>query len=196
MPVLVLPSFKADHGAHIMSLSDLASIGSLVSGAAVLGSLIYLALQVQHADRNQQASIRHSRITRVVDILNARLGPDVADAWRHGVQNPDEITQTEVTQFLTMCTAYFAHLEDSFFQHEEGLLNEAAFAFVLSGTRALAGYPGIRAAWKSNVRPLHAAGRFRDFMDGAVARASREPPNRYPTVDEWRAAYAAETASA
>ena len=44
-----------------MSLSDLASIGSLVSGVAVLGSLIYLALQVRQTDRNQQAAIRHSR---------------------------------------------------------------------------------------------------------------------------------------
>lgn len=37
-----------------MSLSDLASIGSFVSGVAVLASLIYLALQVRqntHAHR-------------------------------------------------------------------------------------------------------------------------------------------------
>ena len=38
--MLVLPSLRADHGAHIMSLSDLASIGSLVSGLAVLVSLV------------------------------------------------------------------------------------------------------------------------------------------------------------
>jgi hypothetical protein len=41
-----------------MSLTDLASIGSLVSGVAVLVSLIYLSLQVKQAERNQQASIR------------------------------------------------------------------------------------------------------------------------------------------
>ena len=56
------------------------------------------------------------------------------------------------------------------------------------------GYPGYRTAWKTQRRGF--AGRFRDFMDGIVADASREPSNHAPSVDEWRAAYAAETASA
>ena len=178
-----------------MSLSDLASIGGLVSGAAVLGSLIYLALQVRQTDRNQQASIRHSRITRVVDLLVARLDPGVTDAWRRGSQSPDDITQTEVSQFLTLCRAQFAHLEDSFYLHEEGLLNEDAFALVLAGSRSMASSPGFRAAWQSNVRRFH-TGRFVDFMDGVVASARLEPPAHIPTVDEWRAAYAAEVAIA
>jgi hypothetical protein len=179
-----------------MSLSDLASIGSLVSGAAVLGSLIYLALQVRQTKHNQQASIRHSRVTRIVDMQLARLDPDVADAWRRGAQNPEEITQTEVTQFLGICTAMFNHLEDSFYQHEEGLLNEAAFEMVLAGTLGMAGHPGWRVAWKNSGRRVHPAGRYRDWLDGIVARASLEPQTHIPSVDEWRAAYAAETASA
>jgi hypothetical protein len=56
-------------------------------------------------------------------------------------------------------------------------------------------YPGIRVAWKSHVRRNH-AGRFRDFMDGIIAGAGREPPSHFPSVDQWRAAYAAETVSA
>jgi hypothetical protein len=178
-----------------MPLSDLASIGSLVSGAAVLGSLIYLALQVRQADRNQQALIRQGRITRGVDIQLARLDPAVADAALRGAHNPDEITQTELSQFLSLCRAMFNHYEDSFYQHQEGLLNEYAFATVLAGARALAGYPGYRAAWKSTVRRAH-AGPFRDFMDSIVASARLEPPTRVPSVDEWRAAFAAETVSA
>jgi hypothetical protein len=176
-----------------MSLSDLASIGSLVSGVAVLGSLIYLALQIRQTDRNQQASIRHSRVTRVVDMLLTRADPCVADAWRRGLQSPDEITQTELTQFLLLCRANFFHIEDSFFQHEEGLLNESAYATALAAARALAGSPGWRAAWKAT-RRQH-AGRFGDFMDGLVARTGLEAPNYFPSVDEWRAAYAAETTS-
>jgi hypothetical protein len=176
-----------------MSLSDLASIGSLVSGVAVLGSLIYLALQVRQTERNQQASIRHSRVTRAVDILLAQADPGLSDAWRHGAQNPDDITQAELSQFLSVCRALFYHLEDGFYQHQEGLLNEVAFATMLAGTRAFAGYPGYRTAWKT-ARREH-ADPFGNFMDGIIARARLEP-TRIPSVDEWRAAYAAETASA
>jgi hypothetical protein len=184
-----------------MSLSDLSSIGSLVSGVAVLVSLVLLFFQlrqlnqqVRQAERNQQASIRHSRITRVVDFNLTQADPRVADAWRRGSQSPDDITQTEVSQFQALCRAMFLHLEDSFYQHQEGLLNEAAYATMLAGTRTLAGVPGVRAAWKA--QRLGHAGRFGDFMDGAVARAGLEPPFVIPSVDEWRAAFAAETASA
>lgn len=50
-----------------MSLSDLASLGSFVSGFAVLVSLVYLALQVRQAEKNQRAVLNHGYITRVTD---------------------------------------------------------------------------------------------------------------------------------
>jgi hypothetical protein len=184
-----------------MSLSDLASIGSFVSGAAVLVSLIFLYFQlrqlgqqVRQAERNQQASIRHSRITRAVDIQLARADPGLTEAWRHGARGSIEVTQTEVDQFLTLCRAQFLHLEDGFHQHEEGLLNEDAFTTVLAGVRTLASIPGVRVAWERNRRNY--GGRFVAFVDGVVASARLEPPNRTQSVDEWRAAIAAETVSA
>jgi len=185
-----------------MSLSDLASLGSFVSGLAVLISLVLLFFQlrqlnqqVRQTERNQQASIRHGRITRGVDIQLARADPGAADAWRRGVLNPEEISQTEVIQFLAQCRAMFLHYEDSFYQHEDGLLNEDAYATVLAAANAFTRVPGVRAAWKSGVRGAH-AGLFLDFMDGVVARASLDPTTHTLTVGEWRAAYAAETASA
>ena len=173
-----------------MSLSDLASLGSLVSGAAVLGSLIYLALQVRQTDRNQQASIRQGRTTRAVDLLLAQLEPGVANAWRRGLEAPDELTETELGQFLSLCRAQFHHVEDAFYQHEEGLLHDAAFATVLAGMRGLARFPGTRAAW-ALIRRTH-TGPFADFMGDLVARARLEPPYHRPSLDEWRVNFAAE----
>ena len=63
-----------------MSLSDLASIGSFVSDVAVVVSLIYLSVQVRHADRNQQAAIRQGRSTRTVDLFMLATDPSAADA--------------------------------------------------------------------------------------------------------------------
>ncbi len=60
------------------SLTDLASVGSLISSVAVLISLIYLALQVRQAEKNQQASIRQGRATRAVDIILAAGDPALA----------------------------------------------------------------------------------------------------------------------
>ena len=172
-----------------MSLSDLASLGSFVSGLAVLTSLLYLALQVRQTERNQQISIRHSRVSRIVELELALADPRVASAWAHGSSSPQEITQTELSQFTNLCRAFFFHFEDSFYQREEGLLNDDAFETVVAGARLLARKPGLRAAWKL-ARP-NFGGRFLDFMDGVVAGAAVEPPVDL-SLDAWKVAFASE----
>jgi hypothetical protein len=172
-----------------MSLSDLASVGSFVAGFAVLISLIYLALQVRQTKRNQQISIRHSRASRNVELHLALADPAVADAWLHGSGSPQEITQTELSQFTNLCRAFFFHFEDSFYQREEGLLNDDAFETVVAGVRLLARRPGVRAAW-SFARP-NFGGRFLEFMDGVVAGAAVEPPKDL-SLEAWKVAFASE----
>jgi len=172
-----------------MSLSDLASVGSFVSGFAVLASLIYLALQVRATERNQQVSIRHSRASRTVDLHLALADPTAADAWQHGLASPQELTGTELSQFINLCRAHFFHFEDSFYQREGGLLNDEAFETVVAGARLSARSPGFRAAWKM-ARP-NFGGRFRDFMDGVVAGPATEPPVGL-SLEAWKVAFASE----
>jgi hypothetical protein len=172
-----------------MSLSDLASLGSFVSGFAVLISIIYLAIQVKLTKRNQQIAIRHSRATRIVELHLRLADPAVADAWLHGSGSPQEITQTELSQFINLCRALFFHFEDSFYQREEGLLNDEAFETVVAGARLSARSPGWRAAWRI-ARP-NFAGRFLDFMDGVVAGAATEPPVDL-SLEAWKVAFASE----
>jgi len=172
-----------------MSLSSLASLGSFVSGFAVLISLIYLARQVRQTEHNQKISIRHSRVSRIVELQVALADPAVADAWLHGSGNPQEITQTELSQFFNLCRAHFFHFEDSFYQREEGLLNDNAFETVVAGARLLARSPGLRAAWRM-ARP-NFGGRFLDFMDGVVAGSALEPPVDL-SVEAWKVAFASE----
>jgi hypothetical protein len=173
-----------------MSLSDLAAVGSFVSGFAVLASLIYLALQVRQTKRNQQIAIRHSRATRVVELHLALADSAVADAWLHGLASPQEITETELSQFINLCRALFFHFEDSFYQREEGLLNDDAFETVVAGARLSARSPGWRAAWKM-ARP-NFGGRFLAFMDGVVARSATEAPVDL-SLEAWKVAFASET---
>ena len=172
-----------------MSLAVLASLGSFVSGFAVLISLIYLARQVRQAERNQQISIRHSRVSRTVELHLALSDPAVADAWLHGSASPQELTRTELSQYIHVCRAYFFHFEDSFYQREEGLLNDEAFETVVAGVRLSARSPGWRAAWRI-ARP-NFGGRFRDFMDREVARSAVEAPVDL-SLEAWKVAFASE----
>ena len=172
-----------------MLLSDLASLGSFINGLAVLISLIYLALQVRQTKRNQQIAIRHSRVSRIVELQLALADPAVADAWLHGSGSPQEITRTELNQFINLCRALFFHFEDSFYQREEGLLNDDAFETVVAGARLSARSPGWRAAWRI-ARP-NFGGRFLAFMDGVVAASALESPVDL-SLETWKVAFASE----
>jgi hypothetical protein len=172
-----------------MSLSDLASLGSFVSGFAVLISLIYLSLQVRQTKRNQQIAIRHSRVTRIVELQLALADPGVTNAWFHGSGNPEKITQAELSQYINLCRALFFHFEDSFYQREEGLLNDEAFETVVAGVRLSARSPGWRAAWRL-ARP-NFGGTFLAFMDGLVAKSAVEPPVDL-SLEAWKIAFASE----
>jgi hypothetical protein len=171
-----------------MSLSDLASVGSFVSAAAVLTSLVYLSLQVRVTERNQQISIRHSRASRIVQLQLALADPVMADAWLHGLAHPEKITQTELTQFENLCRALFFHFEDSFYQRQEGLLNDDAFETVVAGVRFLARNPGWRAAWK--ISRSNFGGPFLSFMDGLVVKAAEPPTDA--SLEAWKTAFASE----
>jgi hypothetical protein len=172
-----------------MSLSDLASLGSFVSGFAVLASLIYLSLQVRLAKRNQQIAIRHSRVTRTVELHLALADSSAAEAWLRGSGMPQEITHAQISQYYNLCRAHFFHFEDSFYQRDEGLLNDDAFETVVSGARLSARSPGWRAAWK--FARVNFGGRYRAFMDKVVADSAAEPPVDL-SPEAWKAAFAAE----
>ncbi len=175
-----------------MSPSDVAAIGSLVSGFAVLVSLIYLSLQVKQAERNQQASIRAARATRIVDLMLACTDPAVADAVLKGQQGSDEMSGTQLFQFTNYATARFFNAEDAFYQHREGLLNAFTFDAVSNGLRISLTSAAMRVIYK---RQRVMMGReFVEFVDQLLATTAITP-----NVDQsaqFKADIAAELAQA
>jgi hypothetical protein len=74
-----------------MTLSDLAALGSFVSGVAVMVSLVFLYfqvrqvnLQVRQAERNQRATIAQVRAGRSVEAILTQTDASVAAAFRRG----------------------------------------------------------------------------------------------------------------
>ena len=172
-----------------MALSDLASIGSFVSGVVVFVSLIYLSLQVRQAEKNQQASIRQGRTDRVVEINLKFSDPAVADAVDKGMTGAEDISRTELRQFRGFFRASFYNAEDSFYRHKEGLLNEAAFASYIASQRSAFILPGYRAAWKLTRNIFQAE--FVEFMDKLLGEAPVLTISEDPLA-QWKASVAKE----
>jgi hypothetical protein len=180
-----------------MSLSDLASIGSFVSGFAVLLSLVFLYfqlkqvnLQVRQTEKNQQALIRQNRATRVVDLIMRRAEGSLVDAVRKGQAGDDDITLTELTQYRFNCVAQFFNLEDTYYQHVEGLLNDAAFASFVLSLKTLFATVGMQAMWETN-RPAFPVD-FVQFIDKVIAETLVTQSG--DALASWKTAIAAKRA--
>jgi len=62
-----------------MSLSDLAALGSFVSGVAVVVSFIFMALQMRQSNQNQKSLMQQGRSARTVDILMKMTEPGLSE---------------------------------------------------------------------------------------------------------------------
>ncbi len=170
-----------------MTLSDLASVGSLISGIAVLISLIYLSAQMRQNSRHSQALIQQGRASRTVEILTRWAEFDWTEGMEACLAGSPNVTTRDVRRFISLMRAYFVNYEDSFLQHRQGLLGDAAFANVEAALRATMTGPGHRAAWGFARSAFDRA--FQDYMDEVVAGTTAVTATS--VLERWKAVTAA-----
>lgn len=127
-----------------MSLSDLASIASIISSLAVAASLIYLGVQAHQNAKHTRALIQAERIDR---LMNQMIGFSDADKCAaYLVGNSQEATPSAIKerQFMMQCLAQTATMLDVFTQHNDGLLSDEQFNGVCATYRAWLREPGFR----------------------------------------------------
>ena len=175
-----------------MSLSDLASVGSLVSGVAVLVSLIYLSLQIRQAERNQRALMQQGRANRVSDSALRLAEPGMSLVFNKGRSGDDNLTSEEISQFMNICRAAFLSAEDSLLHHLSGQLDGAAFGSFLAGAKSIFQSPGLRAAWCLSSQQY--GSEFREFMNKLMTETSLAAP--VDALSAWRSELAKQKAYA
>ena len=167
-----------------MTLADLSSLGSFISGIAVMVSLVYLALQVRQNTKHSQALIQQGRAARIADtaLRIAELRAD--DGLNSCFDGVPDASAKDVSRFLNVARAVFISAEDSFLQAEEGLLGFTAFESFKASLRAGMGSSGLATAWIMT-RDMHEQ-KFRAFMDDINGDLNRTVSSR--SADAWRTA--------
>lgn len=137
-----------------MSLSDFSAIGSFVSGVAVLISLVFLFFQLRQinaqvlqTERNQQAAIRDSRATRMVDFFMRSTEVLLVDSVSKCGRGDSDIADTQIAQFRAYTVARLYNAEAAFNEYKLGLLDEVVFVSIDRGLRASLALPGAHAMY-------------------------------------------------
>ena len=153
-----------------MSLEQIFYLSQSVASVAVIGTLIYLGLQVRAAERSQRAIMQQGRADRAANGALALADADLAGVFRKAAAGDTGLTREEFTQWMMICRALFLSGEDSFLQHKAGQLDQRAFDSYVAGLHFYMGSPGMRAAWKVSARQFGKD--FRDFVDSALVQTS------------------------
>ena len=166
-----------------MSLSDLADLGELLGGVAVVASLVYLAVQIRQNTRTVRASTLHQN-TDLWSSLFLRLAePDLARAYVAGMAGQSDMKPLQYTQFFFICRSMFLAFENQYYQMRHGVLDSEAYAsYERSISTQLLAFQGFRLWWEMN-RPVFSP-EFVDHVDAMIAAVPLADPGSM--LREWR----------
>ena len=154
-----------------MSLSDLASIGSFISSAAVLVSLVYVGRQIRQNTHLLRAGAHQSRLDFVQDFLARTTEADMADIYMRGSAGDPSLTQVEFTQYRSHMHSWFLGMAEIAWLHDQGVLDTTRFNGSLHALRANLANPGCRGVWQI-IQPLMPPP-FRALVDRTIADIER-----------------------
>ena len=165
-----------------MSLSDLAAIGSFVSGIAVVISLVYLSFQIRQTTKNQRGTMHQMRASLSADVMLRIAESGLAHSFRAGLTGAPEISEAEFWQFFYAASAILRTTENAFTQYRDGLISDAHFASATASARTFLMNPGYRALW--HVTRVNREPGFREFMDELAVNS--EGPSSTDLFAAWK----------
>jgi hypothetical protein len=165
-----------------MTLSDLASLGSFISGVSVLVTLIFLLFQMRQTNRNQRSLVQQSRAAMQVDAIIRHAEPQFTEVTARAVDPAAEFSDADALTAMFVSMSYFRAMENSFIQRHAGTIDAIAMDSDLASLRVFMTATANRVSW----RLLRAAfaGQFREHVDRLV-RETAVLPNASASV--WKA---------
>ena len=159
-----------------MSLSELASLSSLISGVAVLGSLIYLAIQVRQAEKNQRAVLNQGYITRVTDYLRWYAESPINELRTRVIAGDTSFTAEELLRLQLALRVTLLSAQDAYIQHKAGLVDAMTLDNSMRSVRLTwLNYPVYRALWKQQAPTI--APEFAEVIEQMLRETPVTKPN-------------------
>ena len=154
-----------------MDIMELGAIGELVGGVAVIGSLLFVGVQVRQNTRTlrqtgrRQASMQNQQACRVA--------ADYPDLVASGFHNLGELAAAERLRFDMAITMYLQGTEQTAADEREGLQTAEYVEPYRAAARSMLSLPGGRQWWEE--RKDWASISFRKEMERLAEDARRAP---------------------
>ncbi len=104
-----------------MDLEALGNVGEFLGAVGVIASLVYVGYQVSETRKVVKTQTAQARTDLGVQLL---LAGAERSALMHKARIGDDLTELERLEVGNYYTAYMRHVENLFFQHKQGFLDE------------------------------------------------------------------------
>ena len=164
-----------------ISLEALANIGEVIGAAAVVASLLYLAIQVRQSTQAQRTE-NFARALERVSSMQATLSQDeeLTRIFSKGVQDATELSSLERIRFTWALYEAFDAFEFMYQTHQTREIPDEVWKRWSMTVAWWLSFPGVHAWWVN--RPVEFTASFTDYVDGIL----RDNPTDQKANTRWQ----------
>lgn len=136
-----------------MKLSKLADLSQIIGAVAVIGTLIFIGVQINQNTKATKASIRQSIATNDITFLSRFLNSAIIAEARAKQLNHITLSITESEQLVQLQYVNFMVFEMAYYNYQQGFLDTELwerYRFIIAGNLTYNTYAEM--AWKRHIR--------------------------------------------
>jgi hypothetical protein len=157
-----------------MTLEQLALISQLVAALGVIGSLIFVGMQVRQSNRMMRDQATRHHAERIQSVSKAVFEvPDLARIWLKGGENLEALSPEERVRFVNLYVYVLRIWEQLHLQKKSGMMDQQMWEANVNILRDIHRLRGAAAAWR--VRRHLFSRRFQAFYEGFVQTGEGKP---------------------
>lgn len=150
-----------------MDIMELGAIGELVGGVAVIGSLIYVGIQIRHGAAAARSSAHHTASAASTAMLLRATEHQTYEILRSANESYEDLSEQERIASDNHWMANFNYFELLYYDHLEGTVHPDIWSSrVTRFKKMFRERPSSRRAWKKNANLYGHS--FRVFVDAHI----------------------------
>lgn len=146
-----------------MTLEDFYFISQIIAVFAIIGSLIFVGIQIRQNTRATRATSHHA-VSNSLNDMNRMFAEngEVTRIWLAGQDDRQGLSPQDRWRFDSILRAYMHVCETMYMQADIGTGDESIVRAEENGIREVLAHPGSREWWDEN--PFGFGTRFRDYV--------------------------------
>lgn len=149
-----------------MNWEAIGAITEIVGTAAVVVSLLYLAIQLRSQHRESRIASVHELNESFRDAITSFQNPELADLFSRAKDDFESLPETERLQFISMVQGIMRVWEDAYHQHREKRLSDRVWNSMVIQFSGYLSLPGVLSVW--SIRKMAYSEDFRAFVESTT----------------------------